>query len=240
VLSTALVQTRWLDSRAVQRDLSGPAFDFSVLKEQPYTIYIVVPPRRLRTHSSWVRLIFASIIQKMMKEAKPGKVPVCLLCDEFAALAGSSMGMAGEAADGFPTITSNMPLFRQHGVKLYSIWQDLAMARRIFGDGFETFLANAGVFQAFAPQDVVTAEFLSRRTGQTTKQFSTQTESIAPNPMMPQGEQVSMTAAQQFIPMPVVLPEDLRRMDVGFSIAFSHAWKGPMRLYSPWPRQVTR
>ena len=148
VISTALVQTRWLDSRPIQRDLAKPPFDFAQLKERPITVYVVIPPRRLRTHSSWVRLIFASIIQKLMIEAKHGKVPVCLLCDEFAALAGSSMGAGAESSgDGFPAISANMAVFRQYGVKLYSIWQDLAQARRIYGDGFETFLANAGVFR---------------------------------------------------------------------------------------------
>ena len=133
------------------------------MKERPVTVYIVLPPRRLSTHSAWVRLIFASIVQKLMREAEAGKVPVAILCDEFAALAGSSIGTSGEGADGFPVISKNMSVFRQYGIKLITIWQDLAQAKRIFGDnGFETFLANAGVFQAFAPQDVVTAEYLSK------------------------------------------------------------------------------
>ena len=90
--------------------------------------------------------------------------PVAILCDEFAALTGSSIGTSGEGAGyGFPVIFKNMSVFRPYGIKLITIWQDLAQAKRIFGDnGFETFLANSGVFQAFAPQDVVTAECLSQ------------------------------------------------------------------------------
>ena len=143
VISTALTQTSWLDSIPVRRDLAKQPFDFGLMKERPVTVYIVLPPRRLSTHSAWVRLIFASIVQKLMREAEAGKVPVAILCDEFAALAGSSIGTSGEGADGFPVISKNMSVFRQYGIKLITIWQDLAQAKRIFGDnGFETFLAN--------------------------------------------------------------------------------------------------
>jgi type IV secretion system protein VirD4 len=48
VLSTALTQTRWLDSRRVKKDLAGPTFDFSVMKDKPVTVYLILPARRLR------------------------------------------------------------------------------------------------------------------------------------------------------------------------------------------------
>ncbi len=41
VISTALTQTRWLDSRPIKEDLKGPAHDFSQMKEKPTVIYLI-------------------------------------------------------------------------------------------------------------------------------------------------------------------------------------------------------
>jgi type IV secretion system protein VirD4 len=54
-------------------------------------------------------------------------------------------------------------------VKLLAVWQDLPQAKDIYRDRWESFIANAGVLQAFAPQDMTTAEFLSARAMQRTE-----------------------------------------------------------------------
>jgi type IV secretion system protein VirD4 len=41
VLSTALTQTRWLDSRRIKADLAKNPFDYSVMKDQPVTVYLI-------------------------------------------------------------------------------------------------------------------------------------------------------------------------------------------------------
>ena len=40
VISTALTQTRWLDSPLIKEDLKGPARDFRKMKEKPTVIYL--------------------------------------------------------------------------------------------------------------------------------------------------------------------------------------------------------
>jgi type IV secretion system protein VirD4 len=232
VLSTALVQTRWLDSRPIIRDLAKNPFDFSVMRDKPVTVYIVLPPRRLATHSSWIRLIMASIVQRLMTEARPGKVPVCLLCDEFAALAG---GIAGGGGDGFPAVTNQMAVFRQYGIKLISIWQDLAQARGIFGDAFETFLANAGVFQVFAPRDIVTSEYVSKMTGQTTVEILSQGQTRAQAHQNPMGVSLSDNSNISLIAMPLMLPQDVRNLGKGYALIFTNEAEGTIRAFVPWP-----
>jgi type IV secretion system protein VirD4 len=75
VISTALTQTRWLDSRPVKEDLKGPAHDFSKMKERPTVIYLILPARRLGTHSSWLRLVITSVLQSLMKDTDEPKCP---------------------------------------------------------------------------------------------------------------------------------------------------------------------
>jgi type IV secretion system protein VirD4 len=226
VISTALTQTRWLDSRPVKRDLGGPSFDFSVLKDRPATVYLILPARRLATHSAWLRLMLASMVQKLMKDTRRSNAPVLFMLDEYYAIA---------EGDGFPVIARNMAMFRGYGVKLWTVWQDLAQAERLYEKGFESFLSNAGVVQAFAPQDITTAEYISKRTGQTTRQFLTHNQSRQPNPAMPGGMFISSGSNENLIPMPLMLPQDVRNMDDGFSVLFSHKEKGTVRSYAPWP-----
>src|SRR5581483_9935860 len=79
IVSTALTQTRWLDSRPIKRDLRRDTkLDFKRLKNQPTTIYLILPANRMGTHSTWVRVMLASILQPLLKDATPGKVPVLL------------------------------------------------------------------------------------------------------------------------------------------------------------------
>ena len=75
ILSTALVQTRWLDSRPIKRDLKGPAFDFTVMKERPVVVFLILPPKRLSTHATWLRLIITSVVQALMNDVVRPKVP---------------------------------------------------------------------------------------------------------------------------------------------------------------------
>ena len=238
VLSTCLTQTRWLDSRAVKRDLSRNPFDFAVMKNRPVTVFLILPADRLGTHSSWLRLIIASILRKLMRDARKAKVPTLLAFDEYAALAGSSGYGADDAADGFPVVARNMPMLAGFSIKLWTIWQDLAQAEKIYGKGFESFLSNAGVVQFFAPQDITTAEYISKRSGQRTVALGSRGESLSPGPGMPGGVQRSESANLSYIPMPLMLPQDARNMDPGFSIIFTHLDKGAIRSYAPYPTEL--
>lgn len=217
ILSTALTQTRWLDSPAIVEDLkSKKRFRFGDLKEKPTTIYLVLPPNRIGTHSAWLRLMVTAILQPLLKDTKPAKVPVLLMLDEYPALA---------EGDGFPIIARNMAMFRGYGIKLWSVWQDINQALRIYGRHWESFAANAGVLQAFQPQDIPTAEYLSQRTGMTTRETANWSFS---------GRQPSFSGSQQG--MPLMLPQAVRAIDPGYTLIFSHVAKGPVWAYLPFPK----
>ena len=220
VISTALTQTRWLDSRPVKADLARGAFDFASMKDRPVTVYLILPARRLATHSTWLRLMIASVLQPFIRDTRKAKVPVLFMLDEFAQLGH------------LPVIENNLALMRGYGVKLWAVFQDLAQAQAIYRDRWESFMGNAGVLQSFAPQDVVTAEYLSKRTGQTTKAVLSSGQSI--NPGAPAGQSINLSQMQ----MPLMLPQDLRNMDDGFSVLLSHLVKGTGRTYLPFPTQL--
>jgi type IV secretion system protein VirD4 len=216
VISTALTQTRWLDSRQIRPDLTSPRdHNFASLKTIPTTVYLVLPPRQLATHSPWLRLIVTAILQPLLKDTAPAKVPVLLMLDEYPALA---------EGDGFPIIARNMAMFRGYGIKLWSVWQDLSQAERIYGQHWESFAANAGVLQSFQPQDIKTAAYLSERSGLTARDHTNWSWS---------GRAPSFSGSQQG--MPLLLPQAVRALGAGETLIFSHVANGPVRAFLPFP-----
>jgi len=222
IVSTALTQTRWLDSRLLKADLSSDhEYDFAQLKDIPTTVYMILPARRLGTHSTWLRLMIAAILQPLLRDTRKAKVPVLLMLDEYPAL----------AEGGFPIIEKNMAMFRGYGIKLWTVFQDLSQAKRLYGEHWESFAANAGVLQAFAPQDLTTADYLSKRMPLMAMSAEAHNRSF--------GEQADKSTGQHSLNvsekgMPLMLPQHLRNMDEGFSVIFSHKTKGPIRSYLPW------
>lgn len=223
ILSTALTQTRWLDSRPVKADLARGAYDFSRMKSEPTTVYLILPARRLGTHSTWLRLMIASVLRPLMQDTRKSAVPVLFMLDEFAQLGH------------LPVIENNLALMRGYGVKLWAVFQDLSQAHDIYEKRWESFLGNAGVLQAFAPQDVVTAEYLSKRTGQTTKMALSHAQSRERASSAPGGENFSLSQ----VGVPVMLPQDLRNIHDGFSVLFTHQMPGTVRSYMPFPTELS-
>lgn len=226
ILSTALTQTRWLDSILIQKDLASLVpHDFGQLKTKPTTVYLILPARRLGSHSTWVRLMIAAILQPLMKDTVKAEVPVMLALDEYPALTDGEGG-------GFPLIDRLMPMFRGYGVKLWTVWQDLNQAQRIYGRGWESFAANSGVLQSFAPQDVTTADYLSKRMPLMTMRSESVSHTLAGTSEKQSSPQHAMSISEQG--MPLMLPQHLRNMDEGFSIMFTHQAKGPIRSFMPY------
>jgi type IV secretion system protein VirD4 len=231
ILSTALTQTRWLDSRPVKKDLDGRAadgppdrdeFDFAAMKDYPTTVYLILPARRLATHSTWLRLMIAAVLAPLMKDTRKPAVPVLFMLDEFAQLGH------------LPVIENNMAMMRGYGVKLWVVLQDLSQAKQIYGDRWESFGSNAGVLQSFAPRDVVTAEYLSQLSGQAPR--SQLSFSLARTPGGKEAATETTGIGQAL--MARLLPQELRNMDDGFSVLYSHRTKGPVQTYFPDPSEL--
>jgi hypothetical protein len=49
---------------------------------------------------------------------------------------------------------------------------------------------------------------------------------------------LSSSANRGPIPMPLMLPQDIRNMDDGYTVLFSHHIKGTARAYLPFPTQI--
>jgi type IV secretion system protein VirD4 len=223
ILSTAMTETRWIDSRPVKADLARGAFDFSVMKERPITIYLILPANRLGTHSGWLRLMVTAVVQKLIKDIRPSKVPVLLMCDEAAQLRD------------LPSIQNNMAILRGFGCKLWSVYQDVPQARLTLGnDRFTSYAANAGVLQGFQAQDVDTARFLSDRAGERNVDTLTYSAPVEQITGLAAGGNLTFNQDK----LPAMLPQRIINMDEGFAILFSHKTKGTVRAFLPDPSSM--
>jgi type IV secretion system protein VirD4 len=154
IQSTADTQTRWLLSPRIRESLKkSSGIDFRQLKEKPTTVYVILPAERMRTHSVWLRLVVVSVLRALYRT---GGLRTMLLIDEMAAL-----GHLGPLEDAFG-------LVRGYRVQIAGILQDLGQLKALYKERWESFMANAGVIMGYAPNDLTTGDWMSRRSGQTT------------------------------------------------------------------------
>jgi len=218
---TAKVQTDWLDSPQMRRDLEAGAFDFTTLKEIPTTVYLALPPEFLATHGVWLRMMVASILRPLLRSVARPVVPVLFMLDEFAQLGRMEI------------IEDNYALMRGFGVKLWTIWQDLNQAKNLYNERWESFISNAGIVQSFAPQDMTTRKYLSdladeRATWHTRGGDSTSL-SISKGGASVQGGD---SRSDSHVKEPLIYPFELGQMGQGQSVLFTQ--RGAVnRVYFP-------
>lgn len=221
IISTALTQTRWLDSRPIKKDMAQGAFDFSTLKQTPTTIYLIIPPRYLSTHGTWLRVMLTSILLPLLRSVDDAKVPVLFMLDEFAQLGRMQV------------IEDNLALLRGYGVKLWPVFQDFAQAQSLYKDRWESFVGNAGVLHSFAPQDVTTRKYLSDLSGQRLYWLKVSGTSSSQNMGGQSGLSAGASESIQNMPGPIFWPQGLGTMDLGQGVLFSRG--RAVRAYFPDP-----
>ena len=157
VLTTLQAHTHFLDSPVIRESLSRSDFKFEDMKSSPMTVYLVLPADRLDAFGRWLRVLVQQAITVNARniELKPER-PILFILDEMAALGRLAM------------VERAFGLMAGFGIQLWGIFQDTAQAKRIYGDGWETFIGNAGVIQYFGSRDHTTAEYFSKLCGVTT------------------------------------------------------------------------
>jgi type IV secretion system protein VirD4 len=158
IISTAINETRFLDSPPVARDLSGEAIDWDMMKREIMTVYLILPADRLESHANYLRLVVTSALRSLLRSPPSATLPpVLFVLDEFAQL-------------GYlPPIENAMGIARGFGVQLWPFLQDLNQLKALYKDRWQTFIGNGGVLTAFAPRDLFTAKYLSELSGQKTE-----------------------------------------------------------------------
>jgi type IV secretion system protein VirD4 len=208
VLSSAQRHTHFLDSQRMAAVLERSDFRFEDLKAGICTVFLVLPPERLSTHSRWLRLLVAQAIGALARSSARPEKPVLLLLDEFAALGR------------LEPVESAFGLMAGYGLQLWPILQDLHQLWSVYGERAGTFLSNAGLIQIFNVGDVETASWVSKSIGSMTMAYQTAGTSVSkgPGPFLFSQTTTSTSTADHLTRRELLTPDEVMRLDSSLEI----------------------
>lgn len=157
VLNTVNKATAWLDNPNIQNFLSRSDINFSEMKKEPITVYLMVPAEFVKIYSPLMRLVIQSFFNAMKRKIRAaGDRQILAVFDEV-----NQLGRM-EVIEQAPAI------MRGFGVRVWNIFQDCNQMQRTYDKNWQSFEANADIIQIFTPNDQLTAEHFSKRIGNTT------------------------------------------------------------------------
>ena len=214
VVRTAMQHTECFDDAPIARDLAG-GFDFSIIKREPVTVFLTLPPKMVERHAKWLRLALTAAINACMRPREAGEPRVLFMIDEFAALGRLSV------------IETAWALLRGFGVQMMPALQDLSQLKTLYGDRWESFLANAGAVVSFGTNDRATAEWLSQRIGETTRTARSSNSNYSDSTGVSSGENhLSLNSSHSIgggdsaapAKVPLITPHQLYGLQDGYAV----------------------
>lgn len=156
ILQVARTQTEFLDSPALRQCLTRSTFSLADLKTKATTLYLCLPQRYMDSHYKWLRVMTTLTLGEMerVRVSPPPAHPVLMVLDEFPALRRMR------------SIENAAAQIAGYGVKMMFVAQTLAQLKDIYGDNWETLVANAGVKLFFGNDDHFTREYVSKLIGE--------------------------------------------------------------------------
>lgn len=211
IQSTADTQTRWLLSEPMRADLTKGTIDFARLKKRPTTVYVILPAEFMETHSKYLRLVVSSALKTVYA---PGGVPVLVMADEFAHLGR------------LQPVETAMGLARGYGVQLMPVLQSLTQLKNLYQENYENFLGQSGAVVGLTPNDWFTADWMSRRSGETTIRQPTVNTNQNPGG-------VGTSMGEGYGRRRYLMPQDLFGMGEGFGFVWCAGEGRPIPAYLP-------
>jgi type IV secretion system protein VirD4 len=132
VLSTVVQHLRILSSQNVRDSLSRNSLPPRTIEkaDKPYTIYLVFPPDRLKSHAALLRVYLTSLMQMMTRRKNRPAHPTLVLADEAAQLGN------------VPALVSMTTLGRGYGVRIAWLLQSLTQLQVTYQGEFRAIVEN--------------------------------------------------------------------------------------------------
>lgn len=214
-ISAAQGQVKFLNDGTLIRDLSmhpkvnGKPFDFRMLKEAVYTVYLILPVKKLETHSLWLRLLVSNAIDALSDI--PGPVRPVLMLNE-----------AGNLGHLKP-LERGMAILAGMGVTLWTLWQSHWQIKKIYGDA-GAFTSGSGFIGTLTATDMETPRYFSDRSGKVTIEMT----SYNLSPGSPKPNRTDTPQA-----FPLIHPEQITGLAQGKAYAWVSRCPYPISLDVP-------
>lgn len=227
VMASVQAQTHFLDSERLRDSLATSNFKFEDLKTTSMSVYLVLPADKLESHGRWLRLLIQQALTVNARNIEQkSKKPVLFLLDEMPALGKLTM------------LEQAFGLMAGFGIQIWGICQDLSQLKRIYGDGWETFISNAGMIQYFGSRDNLTAEYFSKLCGVTTVwDWSTalaRAVGVSRGKDTSHSETTTNTDTASAKQRKLAYPDELMRMDDTRQLVFIENMNPIMGTKRPW------
>jgi len=152
--------TKFMSDPQIKAATATSSFSMSDLtgagKDRPTTLYLVIPPDRVETQRTWLRLMITAAMATFKRKPAGSKYRCLFLIDEFPAL-GKIEGLEEAVAT-----------MAGYGVDFCLIIQDFAQLKKIYGEGHHDIISNCAYKWFCNIDDLSTAEYLSKTLGKKT------------------------------------------------------------------------
>lgn len=138
ILSTASSHLGFLRNGPVRDCLSNSTLAVTDITDgAPMTLYLVLPPDKLRSHGALLRLWLGTVLMAIARRKQAPALPTLLLVDEGAQL--------GELEQ----LRSAITLMRGYGVRVWTFWQDISQLKQVYPRDWQSLLNNSPTQQFF-------------------------------------------------------------------------------------------
>lgn len=150
ILATTCSYLTPLASKAAQSTLAKSTIDLeAVVRGDPITIYLVVPPSKLQSHGVLFRLWTAILMMAVLsRSSRLPKYRTLFAIDEAAQL--------GD----FELLATAYTLARSYGMRVWSFFQDMDQIKRILPKDWRTVLSSSAVVTTFGVANPMMARSL--------------------------------------------------------------------------------
>lgn len=156
IASTAQSLMGYLQGSKVSDSVWKTTFPLeSIVRGDPVTIYLILPPDKLKSHGALLRIWLSVLISTLLKRRGQVSKPTLFMVDEAAQLGR------------LESLLTAVTLMRGYGVMLWTFWQDLGQLKRLYGDDWKTFYNNCSVHQFFGVHTGLMASEIAEVTGYT-------------------------------------------------------------------------
>lgn len=147
IVSTAQSKVEFLRGSGLNWSMSFNSLDLdAVTRGDPLSIYLVLPPDKLRSHGRVLRLWLGVLMQAVMKRRHKVDKRTLFIIDEAAQLGHME------------TLLTAMTLLRGYGLQTWTFWQDLSQLQSTYPNDWETMFNNAAVHQVFGATNMRMAD----------------------------------------------------------------------------------
>lgn len=167
VMSNLAQHTKFLSDPQIKQATSTSSFSIHDIMTKLSTVYLVIPPDKMDTQRTWLRLVLTAAMQSYKHRPAGMKFHRCmLLIDEFPAL-----GRLEELPRDIATMSG-------YGVDFTLAIQGIEQLRAVYGDDATTIINNCAFKWFCNISDLNTAEYMSKTLGKKTVQTVGKGESI--------------------------------------------------------------